>query len=698
MRLTLRTLLAYLDDTLEASEIKEIGEKVAESDAAQELVARLKQVTRRRRLTAPANDGPEGADSNDVAEYLDNELDSDKVSDLEKRALESDVHLAEIAACHQILTLVLGEPMLVPPKAKERMYGLVRGREANPKKKAQGPKKNEKEAVVDEEELALSSGWLRWVLPAAGAALVLLLALAVYQVLPPSKGKDDKQVAKNDQPAIVDEPKRPGPADKDAKGKDKSAGDTGKDKPAVTPGGAAADKTAGADKGTSGDKPPDMPEVERAPPPSKDSAVVGLYAGGFSDVPAALVTQPEGKDEWRRVNFKEPVSTNDTLLTLPGFSAIVQTPSGVSVMLRGMVRELSFNPVTNFLLDSAVTLHVNPKFDLDMTLQRGRVYLANRKEKGPVKLRLRFEKEVWDVALANPGDEICIDLLHYFTPVTNYRKGEDPKAECYLSVLKGDADVKIDAFHTYNVQVQPPKWASFQWDSFTKARGPFRHDEPAPALAKQPVSDAVLSQVTREHRDIIKRMQAALKSLETQLNDKKTLRDALKETHVLPDPVARVLAIYCLSSIDSIGLVCDSLGEERDGGAADRQAAIYALQRWVSRGPNQSNRLYDEKTGTGLLIDKMYKPTEASRIVQLLHPFLAEELDKDETYHFLARCLRSSKVAIAELGYRNLEWMAQGKIPQGFNAAWPAAQRERYSDDIEKMIEKKQLPPLAKKP
>jgi hypothetical protein len=37
MRLTLLTLLAYLDDTLDASEIKEIGQKVAESDAAQEL-------------------------------------------------------------------------------------------------------------------------------------------------------------------------------------------------------------------------------------------------------------------------------------------------------------------------------------------------------------------------------------------------------------------------------------------------------------------------------------------------------------------------------------------------------------------------------------------------------------------------------------------------------------------------------------
>src|SRR5262249_52461199 len=104
MRLTLRTLLAYLDDTLEPAEIKAIGQKVAASDAAQELIARIKAVTRKRRLTVPPLTGP-GArfDSNDVAEYLDNELPGDKVTELEKLCLDADVNLAEVAACHQIL-------------------------------------------------------------------------------------------------------------------------------------------------------------------------------------------------------------------------------------------------------------------------------------------------------------------------------------------------------------------------------------------------------------------------------------------------------------------------------------------------------------------------------------------------------------------------------------------------------------------
>ena len=115
MRLTLRTLLAYLDDTLEPSQARLIGQKVAESDAAQELIARIKQVTRRRRLTSPLATGPGSKlDPNLIAEYLDNVLSPEQLAEVEETCLGSDTHLAEVAASHQILTLVLGEPPAFP--------------------------------------------------------------------------------------------------------------------------------------------------------------------------------------------------------------------------------------------------------------------------------------------------------------------------------------------------------------------------------------------------------------------------------------------------------------------------------------------------------------------------------------------------------------------------------------------------------
>ena len=126
MRLTLRALLAYLDDVLEPATLKEIGVRVSESAPASATVARIKEVVRRRRIAAPELAGSGSApDPNIVAEYLDNTLDPHGVPALEKLCLESDMHLAEVASAHQILTAVLGEPIEVPVSTRERMYALV---------------------------------------------------------------------------------------------------------------------------------------------------------------------------------------------------------------------------------------------------------------------------------------------------------------------------------------------------------------------------------------------------------------------------------------------------------------------------------------------------------------------------------------------------------------------------------------------
>jgi hypothetical protein len=128
MRLTLRTMLAYLDGIrLKEGEAEELGKKVESSPFATALVHRIRGCTRRLRLAAPPLEGRGlGRDPNTVSEYLDNTLPQDRVPDLEKICLESDAHLAEVASCHQILLLVQSEHMDVSSTLRRRIYALSR--------------------------------------------------------------------------------------------------------------------------------------------------------------------------------------------------------------------------------------------------------------------------------------------------------------------------------------------------------------------------------------------------------------------------------------------------------------------------------------------------------------------------------------------------------------------------------------------
>src|SRR6478735_3153134 len=126
MRLTLRTLLAYLDDVLDPADKEELAQKIQSSDFAEDLVHRTRDTVRRMRLSAPQVIGTGmGLDPNTVAEYLDNVMPPEQVGDFERICLESDVHLAEATACHHVLTMILGEPADVDPLAKQRMFSIA---------------------------------------------------------------------------------------------------------------------------------------------------------------------------------------------------------------------------------------------------------------------------------------------------------------------------------------------------------------------------------------------------------------------------------------------------------------------------------------------------------------------------------------------------------------------------------------------
>ena len=107
MRLTLRTLLAYLYGLLEPEDAQEIKRKVSQPGRGQELAERIPRLVSRRELEAPRLDAKAaGADPNIVSDYLDGILTPERTAEFDRVCLQSDRQLAEVASCFEILSVV----------------------------------------------------------------------------------------------------------------------------------------------------------------------------------------------------------------------------------------------------------------------------------------------------------------------------------------------------------------------------------------------------------------------------------------------------------------------------------------------------------------------------------------------------------------------------------------------------------------
>lgn len=252
LKLTLRTLLAWMDDALPPEEARNIGQRVNESPVARELIARIQKTTRRRRLTVPPSTGPEGIDPNLVSGYLDNELSPEAVAEYEERCLRSEVNLAEVASCHQILSM-LGQKAKVPGEARFRMYRLVKGRESAPQVAAKDRNLPPPEPVAapippwQSLEPLPGSGWRRYWPVATAAGLFLMLLGSALMLARPDRGartqsgpmlaanRPDADRVKREARAEVRPPAGVGVAEQAALAEEKANVETEPAKPAAEP-------------------------------------------------------------------------------------------------------------------------------------------------------------------------------------------------------------------------------------------------------------------------------------------------------------------------------------------------------------------------------------------------------------------------------------------------------------------------------
>jgi hypothetical protein len=652
MRLTLRTLLAYLDDTLPPDQAREIGQKVAESSVAQDLMERIKKVPRRRGLTVPPADGPERIDANTVAEYLDNDLPADRVAEVEEMALNSDVHLAEIAACHQILTLVLGEPAHVPPTARERMYGLVQGKESEPNRRASriGPPTfpSETESADDRETARRGVGYR---LIGAGV-LGIALAIAVWQSLPkhqpvPPPPPPDQTAQKTTPPEVkpvVTPPPMPEPEPEPMK--------------PVTPPPVTPPKPEPV-------KPPPPPPVAE---PDRSPSTERKDVGQFTSKDAVLLAR-DG-EAWTKVLSDGKARTAAILLALPGSHAEVKLDSGAHLTLWGGLPETTGWRV----LDCRATLHVPPAgFDGDFTLDAGRVYLGTTKKGAPTKVRVRFAGEIWDVTLPDDQAEVIVEVERLFAgePFRKDGKGEPAKPEATLGVLQGAATVAVGS-KQFALQA-PPGPAELRWPGAAK---PIELDAVPATWAKVP---AKLSRERQREIDI------AQQKLVQRVGERNKPVD-LAVAEIAQDPSRATKALAALSQ-GALGLVSPLLDELVEPQFPElRQAAAVALAHFAARSPANDQLLGEQ-------LQKAYGAL-AEQAEWLLHGFTEAQTNEPATYERLIAALRNDQAGVRELA----AWRLRQLDPDGaaqirFNATDPEAARDKAVTEWQKRIPAGKVPP-----
>ncbi len=437
MRLTLRTLLAYLDDTLDPAEAKVIGQKLAESPSALELVERIRKVTRRRGLsTPPTAEQGSASDPNTVAAYLSDALHAEQLAEFEEACLNSDVHLAEVAAVHQILTLVMTEQMTVPPTAVQRMYGLVKGRESIPSRRSGkaipvGGFPSDPKSAFDDSDAPYLLGMsaysqsqpvalriLKWT---AVAALFVGFGIAAYMAWPaprPRPASTDTDVAAAPTTKPASEPTKP-----------VATLPTTPVEPLPKPPEVPVEPMP---------KPPEVP-VEPMPdlgPPAVPQAgriAVAKLEAGEDHV---LVSSGAEQKDWVRVAGGSDLQSSDRLVCLPGYRTKLKFDGGLTAELWGNLPEL----LAFRVLETAVTLHIAPKgYDAEMTLHTGRIYFNTNKPEG-AKIRVRFAKEIWDIALADAKSEAVLELAADPAPG---RPASQPQSTAVLSTISGTTRVTI---------------------------------------------------------------------------------------------------------------------------------------------------------------------------------------------------------------------------------------------------------------
>lgn len=664
MRLNLRLLLDYLDDRLDPEATRVLGSYLGEHEKPRQLVERMRRVVRRRRLTTP--DMTERSefpplhqdDPNTVAAYLDGQLATDDEAEFEEICLDTDVYLAEVTACHQMLSLGDAE-VRVPPLARHRMYGLVKGPEAQalrvvprePRKSRPllwevdgrpGYKEADQRLFEPFYHHLASSRWWKLV-PAAAVILAIALVGLLAWNLPGPGGDGAALLNREPAPASVEAAKNKNPelikprfAQAHLHGQaiwpmpvileegqpswqaapQMVAGTTGLI--AARPAMLGMFLSLGQESATPEPVMP-LPKFEAkadVPPPQREARVqLGINA---ADTPGMFLRRTESSD-WGFLRPQAGIVSNELLMALPGYTGTIALQTQVRLTLVGQFApNISNTPYAETIAE----LHPTPDADLDVTLHRGRLVVAGRPAAPDVKVRLRYQAETWELTL-HPNAEIGIQAFGKLVP------GDGDKWELAyrleLLVGQGSAEVKNRG------QLVPvgPK-SQLSWNS--------RSDEGKPGVLSEVAEVPTwISKHLTAPKEAVSSLVAFRSRVHAKLTgdgkDQNWLRLACEESLEERGLVERQEAILIQAALDNSAPLVRSLNDQN---TERRKLSREVLIHWLGQQDDRVVTLLNQ------LVDQGYTQADAKLLLALYRgpgqvtPILIASLLQDMNHSQLA--------------------------------------------------------------
>lgn len=469
MRLTLRGLLAYLDDRLDPAIAAQVGDYISEHDKLRQLTDRIKRVIRRRRLSTPDVAEKQELpvhhqdDPNAVAAYLDGRLTEEQEAEFEEICLDTDIYLAEVSSVHQIMTFG-NESLKIPPLATQRMVNLVKGPEAQPLKVVPREARQSKPPLWDVSDSApahedenqalleplyhniLETPWRRGLLSVAAILLTTFVGFIIYSIpwnklpsattvaevqptvpaeiaplaaIPLEKAPDEKAAVPKVPVAVANPAVRPAVR---IEGFWPVVVISSETQPAWQAAAALVTNTTGmlaarpalplntllglGEETRTVDTLVPLPVLANAKPRVAAAERNSHVPVAINGVDTAgMFLQQNPAGDWRIIKPQGQLMSNELLQALPGYTGNIAMPNGVRIILLGQFHP---NLQANPFGEAVAELHPTNEADADMTLHRGRFVIIGRTAKQvPALVRLRYQGQTWEISLPT-GSEVGI--------------------------------------------------------------------------------------------------------------------------------------------------------------------------------------------------------------------------------------------------------------------------------------------------